>query len=1073
MAEKLQPGVLDPFIKLIKSAKKTGAPEIGNLVKNQLKSYLEQSYFEEGQKNTEPYLWYRFLCDLNDIFATKDLQRFTAIRKNERLDKVVKRIETNLLERWGHTNPRNLEVAHIAYLYVQTCNKTEFGDPARGIDWAYLGKPFEDVFGFSMPLTTEEANELLDVHRRRMIEVKKNVPDREQPILINSSTSINDLHYSKCLIKKVLGREVEQEILRNFMETEREFQWLQLAGAGGQGKSRLAFDLINEYEPTWYAGFLREDEFSRFQNHWLKWHPKKPTLIVIDYVLGHESEVKNIIQTLANRERDFTIPIRLLLVERHRWDQGELINHSHLKLGEEQELQFSSINGNAEWFLKLCNRPYDGGDEVLSRTKFEDGVVELKALNSDDLVKIARSIAIYEGSVTTIDDKFIKEHLARIDHSGRPLFAYFLGLAIGSGNFKQDWNFNDLLNSVLIRDRDSRWKKFLNAPHPFLGEDTPAMRLAVLATMIGGIDIKSVNWPQNWTKATSNDRQMALALVDGHIGNDISLTRVIPGLEPDILGEWFVLSCLAGDIELNAISQLAWETKSNKMAAFLDRCVQDFGQNIITQKLVSMIADEYSWVIHRLGHQHLPIKRISPHGSHMTMSTNGETIWSIEEFGAAENETYENTMATERALFWYTKAGEMDYAPSLFNLAYLYWHGSGVECDQARAIELFHKSATLGLPQSMEVLAYFYEHGVFFDVDNEQAFYWYELAVNCNQIEATYRLGMFYTQGIGCEINTEKANQLLNSAALKGHVDAHLILGLHLLHGTGIVQDTEKAIVHFYIAAKNGSSTALVELGSCHHEGAGVEKNLLKGTAFYRLAAQRGNEQAEISLGLCYRDGLGVKQNQRRAHWYFDWCDRFHNREIAGIGLLLSSDCFAKGIGFTREVDHKNAFDRLYRSARAGNETAQQLLGLSDFSDRSYSNYDKNFGGKYYNDEGYVLLRRSASTSNARSLFTVGTLYEHGIFYTQNLTISTSWYLLSAKKGDLLAMHKLARCYLEGTGVDANLRKAKYWVLKAMKIRMADQEKEALRNLLFEIKAREPSFFQSILQNLNRLTGRS
>jgi hypothetical protein len=102
----------------------------------------------------------------------------------------------------------------------------------------------------------------------------------------------NDLHFSKHVVD-VLGRDSERERLRSFLADQKPFLWLQLAGVGGQGKSRLAFDLVEEAKTHlgWDAGFMTEEGLDEFSDRWSEWQPDKPTLIVVDYILGKEKSV--------------------------------------------------------------------------------------------------------------------------------------------------------------------------------------------------------------------------------------------------------------------------------------------------------------------------------------------------------------------------------------------------------------------------------------------------------------------------------------------------------------------------------------------------------------------------------------------------------------------------------------------------------------------------------------------------------------------------------------------------------------------------------------------------------------
>ncbi|AGA92304.1 hypothetical protein Thimo_3648 [Thioflavicoccus mobilis 8321] len=100
---------------------------------------------------------------------------------------------------------------------------------------------------------------------------------------------------------------------------------MQIAGVGGQGKSRLGYELVLwAKERNWQAGLLDTDALDAFGGHWPNWQPKRPHLLVLDYVVGREDKIQPAIQTLAQRADELRRPVRLLLLERQRWDRGGL-----------------------------------------------------------------------------------------------------------------------------------------------------------------------------------------------------------------------------------------------------------------------------------------------------------------------------------------------------------------------------------------------------------------------------------------------------------------------------------------------------------------------------------------------------------------------------------------------------------------------------------------------------------------------------------------------------------------------------------------------------------------------------
>ena len=199
-----------------------------------------------------------------------------------------------------------------------------------------------------------------------------------QPQLTVPKARENNENYYADTVLQVIGRDKQKVRLGEFLHSDLNVAWFQLAGGAGQGKSRLAFDLMRDALEKWgwRAGFLKEDDIEFFKDHWKDWQPDKPHLLIFDYVIGREHDIKPILQTLISNQNKYHYKIRILLIERQRWDRGSLIKKQDQK--ENDELRLSAhIGDKAQWLLNLCEKD-DFEAESLRPYRFEDGVEELK-----------------------------------------------------------------------------------------------------------------------------------------------------------------------------------------------------------------------------------------------------------------------------------------------------------------------------------------------------------------------------------------------------------------------------------------------------------------------------------------------------------------------------------------------------------------------------------------------------------------------------------------------------------------------------------------------------------------------
>jgi len=660
------------------------------------------------------------------------------------------------------------------------------------------------------------------------------------------------LHFSR-QVSNVVGRSKELQDLRYFLDTGgSKFSWLQLAGIGGQGKSRLAFELAQERIDggQWTAGFLAGNKLEKFSFDVEKWQPDNPTLIIIDYVIGSEFHVRPIIQNLANRGDDPSHPIRLLLVERQRWDRGGLIKMEIVSPSSPpSDYAFDASEGVASWFLSLCDRKHDGLDSAISRSRYtkNNGVVELKGLAPESLVRIIRDAAGKSKIVESTTDEAIRATLENIDKSGRPLYCLLLAQALTEGFYKEGWTRQDLLEQVLARERETRWRLAFGDRTPKISENKLSNKISVLATMLGGFANSDNATPEAWGAIELRDIEEACVLSDAPVGTRQTLKHFVPALQPDILGEYFVLASLdAGFIDLEELCSTAWLVSPEAMGAFVARCVDDFSTHPVTQQLLEHIPQEYAWVLHSLAIQFHPANVGKSGKMISSISYMGNTNWTIGSMQLADDKVSDREQKSKQAAFWYQKAIQLGSIPSHYNLANLYWNGEGVEGDQLHAIQLYKKAAELGHAPSMEVLGDLYRNGIHHDTDCAAAAYWYERAAKDEQIESAYQLGLLFEAGLGIDQNSRMSFEYTSMAAEKGHTSALVELGWKYLHGDGAMQNEGEAVSCFAKAAKRKSDDALLGLAECYGNGFGVEKNHSRSAALNRLAVKWGNELAAI-----------------------------------------------------------------------------------------------------------------------------------------------------------------------------------------------------------------------------------
>ncbi len=356
-----------------------------------------------------------------------------------------------------------------------------------------------------------------------------------------------DYHY-KAEYTDFVGREPELEQLRQFALTnpERRFSWWMLMGAGGSGKSRTALRLCRQLQNWNYSvGFLSTSSLENFAS-WENWQPSRPTLMVIDYATLHEKAVIDILVRLAQQQSRYQHPVRVLLLER---------------------------DIRADWWERLTlpievKRSCYRGDDNPQPTDILP-LPPLGDLRWDIIAQIYRC----NHKPLPPDRAAILATLHGMDPLDRPLFAFFAGMALVEGENIRDWNKEDLLDNLLLREEENQWKM---ADHPLADKHLNLLTLATLTRGLSSSQLKIIqNNDYDWLHSPRKKEK-----VDGGLYSRLSGIgeeqgeRVYKGLEPDLVGEYYVLrrlnQIMTADAEygpdtVREIIQTAWATQPEAM----------------------------------------------------------------------------------------------------------------------------------------------------------------------------------------------------------------------------------------------------------------------------------------------------------------------------------------------------------------------------------------------------------------------------------------------------------------------------------------------------------------------------
>ena len=220
------------------------------------------------------------------------------------------------------------DVAHGCKISIDTVRRAENG---RGVSIengtqiaAFLNINDEDmsIFLADVPENTKYRSQFF-------VNDSVHMPGLFPPLVVPPIDETEDsrfLYNSNRL--EFLGRETAIDELEKFIHSPNNFRWWLIVGAGGVGKSRLAYEFCKKLDAKiWKRGFLPTTNDHKMTDPkdivmclapWENWQPVKPTLIVVDYVAEHARFLGEMVFCLARRSANdqFAQPVRLLLLER-------------------------------------------------------------------------------------------------------------------------------------------------------------------------------------------------------------------------------------------------------------------------------------------------------------------------------------------------------------------------------------------------------------------------------------------------------------------------------------------------------------------------------------------------------------------------------------------------------------------------------------------------------------------------------------------------------------------------------------------------------------------------------------
>jgi hypothetical protein len=328
-----------------------------------------------------------------------------------------------------------------------------------------------------------------------------------------------NLYHFRYQFTHLYGREREVSQLRDFIYQPtingNRFSWCLLTGEGGAGKSRLAQELsLEAAELGYYAGFYSASQFNiDSPAHWSRWNPSLPVLIVIDYALANSQKVIEIIRILERLNVTATelgSPVRLLLLERassQNW--------------EERVKAIPALNSTR--FANISLGPLDSESQWLIIRDV------LQKVNPQRLGPLEKAKADW---LKTLND---------IDPKRRPLFSFLTAMALSESDNIRSWNKHQLLSHVNSRMIEL-WRRY----PVYQKYESLINQLLVFNTLcryLAHTQLEDLCYEWDAEADYQEIEPVYFIFTDQTIGEKTGKQFQL-GIQPDILGEYFVLNYL-------------------------------------------------------------------------------------------------------------------------------------------------------------------------------------------------------------------------------------------------------------------------------------------------------------------------------------------------------------------------------------------------------------------------------------------------------------------------------------------------------------------------------------------------
>lgn len=321
------------------------------------------------------------------------------------------------------------------------------------------------------------------------------------------------------------GRDEEIGLLMEMCNAPQPFCWIGISGAGGTGKSKLAYELSARMIKQYWTVFspMRFNEYTKRDILAAINHPRGNILICLDYFKQNDEDIAAFIKYVTDNLNKSSYKIRLVLIER-----------------EEKDIQINDYDIDQFKYTNDHNgEPFNG---IIDLKPLSENAI--KALIVDYIIGQSPSVVVFEEAL----DLMIRT-LKSVDcEYRRPVYALFIAEAWRNNEDLLKWDRNAALDYLVGREMKRLSSIVKNSKYSLnrIEQNKYSDAVKFLYAQASYLSTVSIRDYHDVLKAKyhipENDEMLITIMKEFSI---LDSDDTVVGWAPDLIGEYFCIDYLS------------------------------------------------------------------------------------------------------------------------------------------------------------------------------------------------------------------------------------------------------------------------------------------------------------------------------------------------------------------------------------------------------------------------------------------------------------------------------------------------------------------------------------------------